>query len=211
MTDQLRIFAGLQGFLSAASLLALILYFTLGTPFETEQRRWAWLGPVNDWLYVLGAAPWIIASVLLVVRGRGGTLLWGLTVVLCVLVAAGATVTALMLAEKVGLNVQYLVTTPMTIVGFIWLWPAAAAAVGPPTRHSGWCSSSWAGFRSRSGWPHSPRGGSSSPRTCAEGPAGQESALQASGYPGALIEAGRGRASCATSRAPCPGVPRSRD
>ena len=77
MTDQLRIFAGLQGFVSAAGLLALILFFALATPYGAEQRRWAWFGPVNDWLYVLGAAPWIIASVLLVVRGglrrrRGG-------------------------------------------------------------------------------------------------------------------------------------------
>jgi hypothetical protein len=35
-----------------------------------------------------------------------------------------------MLAGRVGLNVQFLVATPMTLVGFIWLWPAAAAAVG---------------------------------------------------------------------------------
>lgn len=129
MTDQLRIFAGLQGFVSAAGLLALLGFFALATPFGAEQRRWAWLGPVNDWLYVLGAAPWIIASVLLVVRVRGGALLWVLTGILCVLVAAGAIVTALMLAGKVGLNVQFLVATPMILVGFIWLWPAASAAV----------------------------------------------------------------------------------
>lgn len=130
MTDQLKIFAGLQGFISAAGLLALVLFFALANPFGAEQRRWAWLGPVNDWLYVLGAAPWIIASVLLVVRVRGGALLWVLTGVLCILIAAGAIVTALMLAGKVGLNVQTLVATPMILVGFIWLWPAAAAAVG---------------------------------------------------------------------------------
>ena len=110
-------------------MLALILFFALATPFAAEQGRWAWLGPVNDWLYVLGAAPWIIASVMLVVRVRGGTLLWVLTGILCVLIAAGAIVTALMLAGKVGLNVQFLVATPMILVGFIWLWPAAAAAV----------------------------------------------------------------------------------
>ncbi|MEO6310612.1 MAG: hypothetical protein ABIO33_07990 [Leifsonia sp.] len=130
MTDQLRIFAGLHGFVSAAGLLALLLFFALATPFRAEQGRWAWLGPVNDWLYVLGAAPWIIALVLLVVRVRGGLLLWVLTGILCVLITAGAIVTALMLAGKVGLNVQFLVATPMTLVGFIWLWPAAAAAVG---------------------------------------------------------------------------------
>ena len=130
MTEQLRIFAGLQGFVSAAGLLALVLFFVLATPLGAEQPRWAWLGPVNDWLYVLGAGPWIIASVLLVVRVRGGAPLWVLTGVLCVLIAAGAIVTALMLAGKVGLNVQFLVATPMIVVGFIWLWPAAAAAVG---------------------------------------------------------------------------------
>jgi hypothetical protein len=130
MTEQLRIWAGLQGFVSAAGLLALLLFFTLATPFGAEQQRWAWLGPVNDWLYVLGAAPWIIASVLLVERVRGGALLWILTGILCLLIAAGAFVTALMLAGRVGLNVQFLVATPMTLVGFIWLWPAAAAAVG---------------------------------------------------------------------------------
>lgn len=129
MTEQLRIFAGLQGFISATSLLALLLFFALATPFGDAQPRWAWLGPVNDWLYVLGAAPWIIASVLLVVRVRGGSLLWVLTGILCLFIAAGAIVTALMLAGKVGLNLQTLVATPMTLVGFIWLWPAAAAAV----------------------------------------------------------------------------------
>ncbi|GAA3201534.1 hypothetical protein [Microbacterium terregens] len=130
MTDQLRIFAGLQGFVSAAGLLALVLFFALATPFGAEQRRWAWLGPVNDWLYVLGAVPWIVASVLLVVRVRGGTPLWILTGVLSALIAANAVVTVLMLAGRVGLNMQFLVATPMILVGFVWLWPAAAAAVG---------------------------------------------------------------------------------
>jgi len=130
VTDQLRIFAGLQGFVSAAGLLALVLFFALATPFGAEQRRWAWLGPVNDWLYVLGAVPWIVASVLLVVRVRGGTPLWILTGVLSALIAANAVVTVLMLAGRVGLNMQFLVATPMILVGFVWLWPAAAAAVG---------------------------------------------------------------------------------
>ena len=129
MTEQLRIFSGLHGFVSAAGLLALLLFFVLATPFGAEQRRWAWFGPVNDWLYVLGAAPWIVASVLLVIRARGGALLWTVTGILCLLVAAGAVVTALMLAARFGLNVQFLVATPMILVGFVWLWPAAAAAV----------------------------------------------------------------------------------
>jgi hypothetical protein len=142
MTDQLRIFAGLQGFVSAAGLLALILFFALATPYGAEQRRWAWFGPVNDWLYVLGAAPWIIASVLLVVRVRGGAVLWVLTGILCILIAAGAIVTALMLAGRVGLTVQFLVATPMILVGFIWLWPATSrgirgggADMDPPVQH----------------------------------------------------------------------------
>jgi hypothetical protein len=75
------------------------------------------------------AAPWIIASVLLVIHVRGGAVLWSLTGLLGILIAAGAVVTALMLAGKVGLNAQFLVATPMTVVGFIWLWPATAAAV----------------------------------------------------------------------------------
>jgi hypothetical protein len=129
MTEQLRIFSGLQGFVSAAGLLALILFFVLATPFGAEQRRWAWFGPVNDWLYVLGAVPWIVASVLLVIRARGGVLLWTVTGILCVLIAAGAVVTALMLAGRVGLDVQFFVATPMILVGFVWLWPAASAAV----------------------------------------------------------------------------------
>ncbi|HEY5860542.1 MAG TPA: hypothetical protein VIX62_09685, partial [Actinomycetota bacterium] len=57
-------------------------------------------------------------------------LLWILTGILCILITVGAIVTALMLAGIVGLNVQFVVATPMTLVGFIWLWPAATAAVG---------------------------------------------------------------------------------
>ena len=95
MTEQLRIFAGLQGFVTAAGLVALILFFALATPFGADQQRLAWLGPVNDWLYVISAVPWIIASVLLVIHVRGGAVLWGVTVLLSILIAAGAVVTAL--------------------------------------------------------------------------------------------------------------------
>lgn len=125
MTEQLRIFTGLHGFVSAAGLIALALFFALGM----HDRRWAWFGPVNDWLYVLGAAPWIVASVLLMVHARAGALLWGFTIVVCLLVAAGGVVTLLMLAGRVGLGTQIAVSTPMTVLGFVWLWPAAAAAV----------------------------------------------------------------------------------
>ncbi|MBO0981660.1 hypothetical protein [Microbacterium sp. SD291] len=125
MTEQLRIFAGLQGFVSAAGLIALALFFTLGL----QDRRWAWFGPVNDWLYVLGAVPWIVASVLLMVHVRARAPLWGYTIVVCLLIAAGGVVTLLMLAGRVGLGAQFAVSGPMTFAGFIWLWPAAAAAV----------------------------------------------------------------------------------
>lgn len=128
MTEQLRIFAGLQGFVSAAGLLALVLFFALATPFGTEQRRWSWLGPVNDWLYVIGAVPWVVAMVLLVVRVRGGVWLWSFTLIVCALVVAGALVTLFMLAGRVGLNVQAAVAGPMTLAGIVWFWPAAAAA-----------------------------------------------------------------------------------
>ena len=41
MNEQLRIFAGLQGFVSAAGLVALILFFALAMPFGAEHARWA--------------------------------------------------------------------------------------------------------------------------------------------------------------------------
>ena len=139
MTDQLRIFAGLHGFVSAAGLLALLLFFALATPFRAEQGRWAWLGPVNDWLYVLGAAPWIIALVLLVVRVRGGLLLWVLTGILCVLITAGAIVTALMRSVASSCSPSW------------WAaWWLEAPSCSRRIRRRGWCSSSRAGFRSRS-------------------------------------------------------------
>ena len=57
MTDQLRIWAGLHGFVSAGALLSLLLFFALAMPFGTERRQWWWLGPVNDWLSVIGVVP----------------------------------------------------------------------------------------------------------------------------------------------------------
>ena len=53
---------------------------------------------------------------------------WALTIALSALIVAGAVVTLLMLAGKAGLNAQFLVGGVMTLVGFVWLWPASAAA-----------------------------------------------------------------------------------
>ena len=107
MTEQLRIWAGLQGFISAASLIALLLFFGLATPFGNEQRQWSWLGPVNDWLSVLGAVPWIVASVLLALRVRAPWWFWALTVLLAIAVLAAALVTVLMLAGRASLQLQF--------------------------------------------------------------------------------------------------------
>ncbi len=136
MTEQLRIWAGVQGFLSLAALVALALFFALARPFSAEQRQWWWLGPVNDWLAVFGAVPWIVAMILLTVRVRGEALLWVFTGVASVGVAALALVTGLMLAGRADLQVQTLTAIPVTVVGFIWIAVAAsaarAAAVIPP-------------------------------------------------------------------------------
>lgn len=88
MTEQLRIWAGLQGFISLAALFALALFFALATPFGTEQPRWSWLGPVNDLLAVFGAVPWIVVMILLAQRVHAGTLLWVFTIVTCIGVLA---------------------------------------------------------------------------------------------------------------------------
>lgn len=121
MTEQLRIWAGLQGFISAASLLALLLFFGLATPFGNEQRQWSWLGPVNDWLSVLGAAPWIVASVLLALRVRAPWWFWALTVLLAIAVLAAALVTVLMLAGRASLQLQFAFAIPMIAISFLWL------------------------------------------------------------------------------------------
>ena len=128
MTEQLRIWAGLQGFLSLAALIALALFFALATPFGTEQQQWSWLGPVNDWLSVVGAVPWIVAMVLFTLRIQAGVALWVFTIVACVGVAALAMVTLLMLGGLADLQVQSLTAVPATVIAFAWIAVAAPAA-----------------------------------------------------------------------------------
>jgi hypothetical protein len=128
MTEQLRIWAGLQGFVSLAALIALALFFALATPFATPQARWSWLGPVNDWLSVFGAVPWIVAMILLAVRVRAGAGLWVLTLIAIAGVAALAVVTVLMLAGRVDLQAQTLTAVPVTVVAFAWAAVAGSAA-----------------------------------------------------------------------------------
>ncbi|GLK28763.1 hypothetical protein GCM10017608_26980 [Agromyces luteolus] len=125
-TEQVRIWAGLQGFVSLAALVALVLFFTLATPFSTPQPRWSWLGPVNDWLAVIGAVPWIVAMVLLARHLTAGPWLWALTVLACIGAAAIAIVTLLMLGGLADLQAQTIVSVVATVVAFAW---AAVAAV----------------------------------------------------------------------------------
>ncbi|MEV1129096.1 hypothetical protein [Agromyces sp. NPDC049794] len=127
-SEQVRVWAGLQGFLSLAALIALALFFLLATPFGTPQTRWAWLGPVNDWLAVLGAGPWVVAMILLTLYVGGGPWLWTLTIAASVGAAAIAIVTLLMITGVVGLSVQSVVAVGATLVTFVWAAVAAGAA-----------------------------------------------------------------------------------
>ena len=124
----MRIWAGLHGFVSAASLIALVLFFVLATPFGAERRQWSWLGPVNDWLTVLGAAPWIIAMLLLAARVRAPEWFWVATFVVAAGVVAMAVVTLLLLAGRVGLSRQAAVALPVTVAAFVWVGVAAYLA-----------------------------------------------------------------------------------
>ena len=128
MTEQLRIWAGVQGFLSLAALVALALFFALARPFAAEQRQWFWLGPVNDWLSVIGAVPWITAMTLFALHIRAGASVWVLTIVAGLGVAALAVVTVFMLAGHADLRLQTLTAIPATVIGFVWAAVAAAAA-----------------------------------------------------------------------------------
>lgn len=125
MSEQLRIWAGLNGFVSAASLMALALFFVLATPFGAERRQWSWLGPVNDWLSVLGVAPWIVAMLLLAVRVRAPSWFWVATFVVAAGVVVMAVVTLLMLAGRADLSQQAAVALPVTVAAFAWLGVAA--------------------------------------------------------------------------------------
>lgn len=125
MTEQLRIWAGLQGFVSAAALIALMLFYALALPLGEGRRQWYWLGPVNDWLLVLGTAPWIVAMLILAARVHAPAWLWAATGVVSLGVVAMAVVTVLMLAGRATLAHQTAVTLPAAVLGFVW-----AAVVG---------------------------------------------------------------------------------
>jgi len=126
--EQVRIWAGLQGFVSLAALIALALFFMLATPFTTPQARWSWLGPVNDWLAVIGAVPWIVAMVLLARYVASGSWMWTLTLAACVGAAAIAVVTLLLLTGVAGLQLQSVVSLAATVVAFVWAAVAASHA-----------------------------------------------------------------------------------
>lgn len=128
MTEQLRIWAGVTGFMSAASLIALVLFFVLARPFGDEQRQWFWLGPVNDWLTVLSAGPWIVATILLALRARLDGAWWILTGAVAIGIAAMTVVTLTMLAGWTGLSLQAAVALPVTILAFVWAAIATSAA-----------------------------------------------------------------------------------
>ena len=128
MSEQLRIWAGLTGFMSAAGLVALVLFFALARPYGAEQRQWSWLGPVNDWLMVLSAGPWIVATVLLAVRAHLTGAWWILTGAVAIGIAAMTVVTLTMLAGWTGLSLQTAVALPVTVLAFLWAAIATYAA-----------------------------------------------------------------------------------
>lgn len=137
-TEQVRVWAGLQGFLSLAALIALALFFLLATPFGTPQPRWSWLGPVNDWLAVLGAGPWVVAMVLLTMYLGAGPWFWTLTIVASAGAVAIAIVTLLLITGVVGLQTQSVVAVGATLVAFAW------AAVAAPVAESAGALPPWA-------------------------------------------------------------------
>ncbi|MFT4137346.1 hypothetical protein [Microbacterium sp.] len=129
MAEQVRIWAGVTGFLSAASLLALVLFFALARPWGDVQAGWFWLGPTNDWLSVLGAVPWIVATILLARHARLGGAWWVLTGAVVAGIAAMAIVTLVMLAGRTTLEVQTITALPAVLLAFVWTAIATSAAV----------------------------------------------------------------------------------
>ncbi|HEX6955301.1 MAG TPA: hypothetical protein VF156_10530 [Agromyces sp.] len=126
--EQVRIWAGVQGFVSMAALVALALFYALAAPFGGGTSRWSWLGPVNDWLSVIGAAPWIVAMIVFAMRIGAAPWLWVLTAGACVGAAAIAIVTLLMLSGRASLQTQAVVALAATLVAFTWTAVAADRA-----------------------------------------------------------------------------------
>lgn len=126
--DEVRTWAGVQGFLSLAAVITLILFYVLGSPLGAQRGQWLWLGPANDWLSVFGSVSWVVAMVLIAREVRAGVPLWILTIAACVAVGALAVVTVLQVAGVVGLQAQFAAAIPVVVFGFGWLPFAAAAA-----------------------------------------------------------------------------------
>ena len=115
--------------MSAGASLSLVLFFALAMPFGTERRQWWWLGPVNDWLSVIGAVPWIIAMVLLAARARVPGWVWAATGLVAAGIIAGAVITLLMLAGRATLTLQAALALPVSVAAFAWMTVAASFAV----------------------------------------------------------------------------------
>lgn len=130
MTEQLRIWAGVAGFMNAAALISLVLFFALAMPFGDARRQWFWLGGANDWLAVLSAGPWIVATVLLAVHAHLRGAWWILTGAVVVGIAAMAILTLTMLAGWTTLGLQSAVSVPVVLLAFVWAAVVLHAAAG---------------------------------------------------------------------------------
>ncbi|GAA1999491.1 hypothetical protein [Microbacterium ulmi] len=130
MPEQLRIWTGLAGAMLAAAGIVLVLFFVLAMPFGVARAQWAWLGPVNDWLSVLAAGPWIVATLLLAQRARMTGAWWIFTGAVVIGIVAMTIVTVLMLAGRATLAVQYVAAVPTIALAILWAVFATRLAVG---------------------------------------------------------------------------------